>query len=202
VLDKEIVAAFSNPAGLPLYSAPTGAAAVGRLGGAFTALESRPDTVFVQAGQTQGWVRLVQISRSRSEVADFVSAMIRIYREDWDGARDFLGRVTENPATPAMLRTDAYLLRAMAGARAGRGSEQTSSDLDAAGKLSPNARRVVVYRAMAAISYATALEPCRRVAAAKAIAADLEEKRYVFPPGDPWLEQWPAFEKALGSGCG
>jgi hypothetical protein len=202
VLSKEVVAAFSAPTGLPLFSTPSGAGTVvGRLGREFAALEARPEAVLVQSADAKGWLRLPNISRNRSEVVDFVSAMVRVYRADWRGARDYFSRVIDNPAAPSALLTDAYLLRAMVSAQYGEKASEILFNLEKARALSPHARRVAIYEAMARIQAAAAEEPCKRVESSNAISQLLDARKYVFPANDPWLLQWQGVNAAWRAAC-
>jgi hypothetical protein len=201
VLRPDIVQAYSNPAGLPLFDSPTSQHEIGRLGSEFTAIESRPAAALVSANGKRGWIRMTEISRSRSEVTDFVSALVRIYRADWDGAAEYLGRVIDNPASPATLRTDAYLLRAMAHARSGRHVAEIAADLDAASRISPFARRVAIYRAMGAIQGALKRPPCEQRGTVENIAKWLAAMPNVFAADDPWLPQLHTVERVWTATC-
>jgi hypothetical protein len=60
---------------------------------------------------------LPQLSTNVSEVVDFVGAIVRVFRGDWNGAEQLMDRVIENGGTPNELRTDAYLYKGLAAAQ-------------------------------------------------------------------------------------
>lgn len=188
VLDKAVVARFSRPDAITLYASRDERRKVGRVGGRFLALESVPGAVKVRtaAGQ-EGWVSLPDLATQRSEVVDFVSGLVRIYRADWHGARELLARVSESPVAPTALRLDAALLSTRAGLLAGLPAEQMVAEMDRAAALSPNARRGAVYQTMIRLSAAGRREGCVDAALRAEIAAALDERRRLFLADDEWL---------------
>lgn len=190
VLDRAIVERYSRPDAIALYSSAEGGKEVGRLGGRFVALRSGPDAVYVRSAEgREGWVRLPELAANRSEVVDFVSAMIRVYRADWEGARTLLARVVESSTAPTALRTDAALLAARAGLMLGLPPATVLAELERAASLSPHARRGVVYGAMARLVAESTARDCPRDARLAAIDAWLRRHEGVFLSNDPWLEQ-------------
>jgi hypothetical protein len=203
VLDKALVELYSRPTGLALYAKPDGGDVVGRLGGRFLALRSGRDAVYVRgAGGREGWVRLQELAAARSEVVDFVSAMIRVYRADWDGARALLARVVAAPSTPAALRTDAALLRARAGLLAGLPPAEMIAEMKRAAAANPHARRAVLYEAAARIHPDEVRRSCPSAAELRELDAWLEGQAAVFPADDSWLAQWRRTLRAGREGCG
>jgi hypothetical protein len=189
VLEREIVDTYSRPDALRLYRTYRGNDAVGMLGPEFTALEHRPDAVKVKSGGVGGWVRLPRLTEQRTEVVDFVGGVIRIFRADWEGARDLFAKVIKNMHTPMHLRIDAHLYRAMAGAQLGLDVE---SDLAAAEKLNSYARRVVIFRAMSMLATYEGRGRAGRCSLLDRIEKLVTEKNFVLLPDDPWLAQWEA----------
>lgn len=77
VLRSDLLAELRDPAGLKLYASPTGGSVLGSAGDYFRALEQGPDSAeVVLPSQVQGWVRLRNLSRERSEVVQFSGALM------------------------------------------------------------------------------------------------------------------------------
>jgi hypothetical protein len=197
VLDKAVVERYSRPDAIALYASRGESREIGRVGGRFLALESVPGAVKVRtaAGQ-QGWVSLPDLAAQRSEVVDFVSGLVRIYRADWHGARELLARVSDSPVAPTALRLDAALLSARAGLLAGLPAEQMVAEMDRAAALSPNARRSAVYQTMIRLSAAGRREGCVDAASRAEIAAVIDQRRRLFVADDEWLAK---VEQVLGA---
>lgn len=187
-LTRAVVDSYSSPGALKLYASPTSTEAVGVVGGAFTALEQGANVARVESGGTRGWIRLPSLSASRSEVVDFVGAIIRVLRADWDGAARLFQNVITNPRAPASLKVDAHLYRGVALEHSGSGG---AAELRRAYELNPYDRTVVSYLLMshlAALMRTPASDPERGriVSAARELVAS---KRYLFPSDDPWLKR-------------
>jgi len=198
VLERSVVERYSRPDAIALFSQPEGGTEVGRLGGRFLALRSGPDAVFVRPAQGRdGWVQLPELAANRSEAVDFVSAMLRIYRADWEGARALFARVVESPAAPAALRLDAALLRARAGLLAGMSPAAMVAEMESAASLSPHARRGVLYEGMARIAAEASQHRCPRAERLDGLEQWLDGRAAVFAADDRWLQQW---RQALESG--
>jgi len=192
VLTGEVIRRYSRPGALLIYSSPRSQEAIGAVGDEFTALEHREGMVKVQSGRKTGWVRLPELSASRNEVVDFVGGIIRVFRADWAGAESLMSSVIENERAPNEIKTDAYLYRGFAAAQQNRPSEV---DFLEARKLSPYARRCIVYAVMGKLSeYRLAqlggtnggkhkgdlLRDARRL---------LDEHLYLFEPDDEWVAE-------------
>ena len=191
VLRPDIVKAFSRPDALPLFDAPAGGESVGHLGAEFRAVESRSDAVYVRpVAGAPGWLRLQQLADARGEVVDFVSGLVRIYRADWRGAADLLGRVVESPSTPSALRLDAALLRARAKLEAGDDLEGIVREVDQAASVSPYARRAVMYQAVVRLIALRGSPVCERKPKLQALRQWLADRSMPFVAGDAWLQQF------------
>jgi hypothetical protein len=134
---------------------------IGLTGDQFRALEQHSaEWVQIDAQGKRGWIRLPQLSTSRTEVVDFTSGVIRALRRDWEGAEDSLGQVVRNTNAPTAIRVDAH--RAVAiDARGGDFREEIAQ----AEKLNPGAKRVATYSIMsrlAALSRLPETDPNRR----------------------------------------
>jgi hypothetical protein len=202
VLERSVVERYSRPDAIALYSQPEGGTEVGRLGGRFLALRSDRDAVFVRPAQGRdGWVQLPELAANRSEAVDFVSAMLRIYRADWDGARALFARVVESPAAPAALRLDAALLRARAGLLAGMPPAAMVAEMESAASLSPHARRGVLYEGMARIAAEASQHRCPRAERLDGLEQWLDGRTAVFAADDRWLQQWRQALEAGRDAC-
>jgi len=198
VLERSVVERYSRPDAIALHSRADGGTEVGRLGGRFLALRTGPDAVYVRSAQgREGWVHLPDLAGNRSEVVDFVSAMLRIYRADWDGARALLARVVDSPAAPTSLRLDAALLSARAGLRAGMPPAAMVAEMERAASLSPYARRGALYEAMARITAEASQHRCPRAERLGALEQWLDGRTVVFAADDRWLQDW---RQALAAG--
>jgi hypothetical protein len=198
VLERAVVERYSRPDAIALYSQAEGGTEVGRLGGRFLALRSGRDAVFVRPAQgREGWVQLPELAANRSEVVDFVSAMVRIYRADWDGARELLARVVESAAAPTALRLDAALLSTRAGLLAGMPPSAMVVEMERAVSVSPHARRGVLYEAMARITAEKAQYRCPRAERLRGLGLWLDGRSGVFAADDSWVEHW---RQALSAG--
>lgn len=202
VLDRALVERYSRPDAIALHERPDGGAERGRLGSRFLALRSERDAVYVRSAQGQeGWVRLPELAANRSEAVEFVSAMLRIYRADWDGARALLDKVVAAPTTPTAVRVDAALLRARAGLLAGLPAAAMFAEMDRAAALSPHARRGVLYAAAARIHPGKAMQSCPSAADLAALRHWMEGRTDVFRTDDDWLAQWRHSLQAGRDGC-
>lgn len=111
VLEPSIVSQYKNPGALKIYSDKSLKNPVGILtGDDFLAAKHEPDGEWLIEPKPGGWVPLPKISSIPSEIPDFTGAMIRIYRNDWDGAKDLLNNVYKNDSISNSLRIDTLLL--------------------------------------------------------------------------------------------
>jgi hypothetical protein len=174
----------------------------GTIGGRITALESAPDMVRVRSDGGTGWLWLPDLSKSRSEIVDFIGGLVRTFRGDWNGAESLFDEVIANPQTPNNFRTDALLYKGFAAVQQGRSYERSFA---AASDLSPNAKRVVVYLVMGKLAdYRNALSRAATDSTRKSLLARihslLANNRYLFVDSDPWLLQTTADLKRLEHG--
>lgn len=184
VLRSEVLPLLNTPAGLPIYEDRGFARKIGELGGDFKAVEQGSDVARVQSGGVSGWVRLPGLSANRTEVTDFSGGLIRIYRKDWGGAIDLLGRVTSNTDAPVSIRVSSYLL--MAGAsrlfHEQTGAPDRSLELiQSAERLNPYLRETIKYKCMALLAARSRPESVRR------LEETVRTSGYLFPRDDGWL---------------
>jgi hypothetical protein len=194
VLRSDVVARYSAPAALKIYSAKEGGAELGTLGAQlFRARQHDGDRVLVVLNpgpaQVEGWVRLPSLSASRMEVVDFVGGLIRVMRTDWDGARTLIRRVLENTHTPTALRIDSLLYLGLLDekqGRSGRVSIQQAYDLN---RLAQSSATFMIMSAFAdygrVVSRGESAE--RRAAVVSEIRRLIDTQAFLFPEGDDWL---------------
>jgi hypothetical protein len=193
VLRAEIATQFSRPDALPLYSDSEGRNRIGTLPPVFDAQTQTSNSVRVITSDGAGWVVLPGLSNQRSEIVDFVGALVRLFRGDWVGVRDLLRRVLEG-VTPTSIKVDAYLLSAYAGARLGVNVEQ---ELRAAETLNPNAARVFVFRTMYRLEHIARASDSNRRELVQALQDDLNRNRVLFDETDSWFLACTAFLREL-----
>lgn len=186
LLDRDVVARYELPNALPVYRHRTGDEVMGQIGNSFVGEVIEPDQARIRFDGGRGWIRYGGLERGRSVVVEFVGALIRIHRTDWQGAASALSRVLKNKETKPRLRIDAGLLLGMALERNGRdGRPPIATALAAA----PYSRAAVQYMVMSHLSTMARLpgDPARRATAIKAVGDLLDAKRRLFPKDDPWL---------------
>lgn len=120
VLKQDVVDQYKNPGALVLRSHAHGRGkSLGPVGPAFKALISTPSDVQVTAQQSgkTGWINLPLLAQNQSEVSDFISGLVRVFRADYVGAQKYLLAVIENPEAGITVKTDAHLYLAVAAYR-------------------------------------------------------------------------------------
>ncbi len=182
VLKAEVVEKFSLPSALELTVSRDGGEQLGALGAEFRALEQHGDAARVESGGVRGWVRLPQLSTTRSEVVDFAGGIARLLRRDAYGAVQLLERVADNPATPAALEIDSLILQGVA-------LESLYVDgwplIERAYDLNPHSRITARYRLMKQISNLARFRNDKRRRAALEHA--LADTRHLFAGDEPWV---------------
>jgi hypothetical protein len=194
VIRSELMPELTAPAGLKLYSQPSGPQTLGFVGDYFKALEQGSDSAkVVTPNGTRGWIRLPNLSTEHSEVVDFSGGVVRILRNDWDGAIQLLRKAAENPRAPTSVRDDSYLYIAIATARSGG---DPSPWIQKAYELNPYSRTVLQYLCMAKL----ALLVHSDVLAANRSAPQIEALRQITAAGgplysrdDPWFNNLKSY---------
>lgn len=188
-LRSEVVDKYSGtPAGLPMFADRDETHPIGYAGDEFKAqTQYSAEWAKIVSGGKEGWVRLPELSTSRTEVVDFASGMIRVLRRDWEGADEAFAKVIQNSHTPAAIRIDAHLLRAVAiDARGGDSRDEIAQ----AEQLNPRARRVAVYSIMSDLARFRRLGDAD-VAEKRKLMDELDskvnERSSVFPKDSEWL---------------
>lgn len=192
VLKSDVIARYSNPRGMILFSDPQGLHAIGSVGEEMQALEQSPTAARVVAptrtAAPVGWIMLPELAESRTEAVDFVSGLIRIYRADWDGAIQMMRRALENPNAPTKVRLDANLYIAMAAAQKPvMDTDTMQTALNAAETLVPENRAVTMYKVMADIAQASKASAGQRTRFLDEADGLLTQRAWVFSDSDSWL---------------
>jgi hypothetical protein len=188
VLDAGIVEKYSLPTALEIHSARRGGEVLGSVGSQMRATQFEPDLAYVRSGGVEGWVRLPELSRQRSELVEVAAGIVRVYRGDFEGAVASFTRVLDNPNTRTPLRIDALLYRGMAKERLGRSGRK---DFLQAYGLSPFAQTTVRYLITSDLA-ALARGDLSAGGAAEVrdrLRSTIERERYLFAPDDPWLKR-------------
>jgi hypothetical protein len=186
VLKQDVIPMLSTQVGIPVYKDKTFTQQIGALSGDFTALEQGPNIARVRGSgiPDSGWVRLPGLSNNRSEVTDFAGGLIRIFRRDWSGAIELLGRVTKTPNAPVSIRISSYQLMSAASQllHDQTGAHNHSVEYaEAAEKLNPYLRETVKFKCMALLAVD------RLPATTKKLEDTVRAGGYLFPKDDPWL---------------
>ena len=191
VLNAEVIARYSNAQGIPVFSDSAGQHAIGFVGQQMRALQQLPTAALIVTGTSrvlQGWIMLPALAESRSEAVDFVSGLVRIYRADWGGAIDMMGKVVANRNAPTKLQADANLYIAMAAAqKQGMDIDTMQGALGAAEELMPESRSVTMYKIMADLAMALKAPPAQRAELLGAADTLLTERAWIFGDSDNWL---------------
>lgn len=201
VLPPDLVERYSVPSGLTIYAErSTQSAVLGQAGIEFRALEQGRDWARIRSPSegpaTTGWVSLTGLPDAKTQVTDFVAGMIRALRTDWDGAAELFENVLADPNVSSSLRVDALLYLGLARIKNG---EAGTSELDQAREISPNSRMTILYGLMGRIEeLAGGPDAARAAALVVEMTRIIEERRYVFPPADPWLTKAERLIEALG----
>ena len=187
LLDGDVVKRFGRPTALAIYRDRTSDEIVGQIGASFVGEIIEPDQARIRSGGVRGWIRYEGLGRGRSVVVEFVSALVRIHRADWQGAASALARVLGEKKTKPRLRIDAGLLLGMALERDGRDGR---ASIAAALALAPHSRVAVQYMVMGHLSAMArfADDADRRATETDAVRKLLDAKGQLFARDDPWLD--------------
>jgi uncharacterized surface protein with fasciclin (FAS1) repeats len=132
----------------------------------------------------QGWLYLPKIGE-RSEVVDFVAAVIRLQRGDYQGADQVLSNVGASEAGTA-IRVDALLLQAVARELSGVSGREA---LQAAEKLNPFLRLTFQVKVMSDLrDLQSAADSSARDRLVQSAKATLDEGKKLFDPNDNWYK--------------
>lgn len=189
VLAADVVQKFRRPAALTVYGED--GQALGPIGPSFigTIFERGRARVISRNGRS-GWVRFPELADKSTALIDFIAALIRIYRADWEAAATALRRVLGTPKLKPRIAGHARLLLGMALDRRGLDGR---SEIEAAYRNDPYSDVVVRYLVMSnltALKRAVDAGNTARVAATVARLRKLiADTRHLFPPNDPWMRR-------------
>lgn len=190
VLRADLLADLREPSGLKLYDGPSGTETHGYTGDYFQALEQGPDSAKVRLpdGRT-GWVRLPNLSRNPSEVVNFSAGLLRVFRQDWDGATALLQRVVNNPHAPTGVRIDALLYLAIAAAHTGG---DPYGFVRSAYELEPYSKTTIQYLCMVQL-WEISRAPQTASDRAKTLREILQRNQRLLAPNDHWFAKISTF---------
>ncbi len=191
VLTKQVIENYSALNSIALYDPQNTNQRIGTVGNSLEALVQHGDKALVTSQGVTGVVKLPELSASRSEVVDFVSGLMGIFRGDWKRALHYFAQVVDNPNTPTEVRIDAYLYRAMANNQLGRSG---TKDIRRARELNPYTLRIIRFGIMDKLSglkraLKNADSDSHLGYKVKAIVDFTKQHQSDFLPGDPWLRQ-------------
>lgn len=151
VLAKDVIENYSLPSALKIYSARRGGEPIGTVGNSYRGIQLEPELGLAKviADGVTGWVRLPQLGKRPTEVAAFVSGVIKIFRADWEGALKAMEQVINNPRTSTPLKIDAHLYAGMATEQLGKSGRE---HFETALALNPYAHRAVEYLLMGEVA--------------------------------------------------
>jgi hypothetical protein len=190
VLRPDLLAELKDPSGLKLYASPSGDVILSPVGDYFRALQQGPDSAqVILPDGTKGWVRLPNLSRERSEVVHFAGALVRVFRQDWSGARELFVKVVNNPNAPAAVKIDSYLYLAVAEDKSGGDPDPW---LRKAYELNPYSKIIVQYMCMSHLATLSRMsENDRRgdkgAQRRRLLNQILETTQPLFPRDDGWI---------------
>ncbi|MGA1840952.1 MAG: hypothetical protein ACMUIU_10030 [bacterium] len=190
VLRKEVIERYSLPSALKIYEKRIGGEPIGIVGDSYIGIQFEPSLAKVRSGNVEGWVRLPELGKKRTEVGDFVAGIIRIFRGDWQGAASSMRRVVENPNSITLLKIDAYLYWGMALERQGKSGR---TKIENAYRLNPYSLTTIRYIIMSDLSALKRLSDITGSKAQKSklistMRSTIDRHAYLFPKNDPWLQ--------------
>jgi hypothetical protein len=190
VLRSDLLAELKDPSGLKLYASPSGDVILGTVGDYFRAIQQGPDSAqVILPDGTKGWVRLPNLSRERSEVVHFAGALVRVFRQDWSGAKELFIKVVNNPNAPAAVKIDSYLYLAVAEDKSGGDPDLW---LRKAYELNPYSKTIVQYMCVNHLVALTRMSEGDRRGGKGAqqrrlLDQILETTQPLFPRDDSWI---------------
>lgn len=185
VLPAEFVKTYRSPSALAMRRRKGAGPKLGHLGKRFDRIQSDGPYALVYSGGKRGWVYLPQIGKHQPEIIDFIAGVMRIYRRDWQGAIDLLGKVVRNQQAPTGLRLDSFLYLIRAKSELGLAADE---EVRQALALAPASRRAIQYVAMHYLARGCLRTGAGCTPAAIEFLQNLPGKYGpLFTDGDPWL---------------
>lgn len=187
VLQKNIVDKYQTITGIPIYADNNFKKVVGSIGLEFRALKYQNDAVFLRSGGTTGWVELPELWNSHSEIVSFTSAIIRIFRGDWLGARELLQKVIENTNTPQAILIDAQIFNGIIEEKLGNSGVSYFLSAFNLNKFNKVGAQYVIFGLLAE-KLRLDKEKINSDDISKKLLEFINEVKYLFPDSDTWLQ--------------
>ncbi len=190
-LPSDFVQKYSTPGALKILKrASPGSPSLGHLGRVYRHCGSKGNFACVTSKNRKGWVHLPQLGKHKPEIVDFVGAIVRIYRGDWQGSIQLFNRVIENKNAPVNLVIDSHLYIIRAKSELNLPADK---EMDSVLAITFPSRSVVQYLAMNLIQRCFALPGQRSGRCSEDDKTRLSElvlkNRALFQKQDPWFER-------------
>jgi len=186
VLRRDIVDRYQNRS-LPIYSSPNLQQVIGTIGREFRALEYRDDLVYLRSGSLIGWVPLPELADSRSEIVSFTSALIRILRGDWPGARELLRAAGTSENLPQAILIDITLYNGLIEEKLGQSGLKYFYSAYELNRFNEAAARYVVFGLLSEKFRLNKLGKNSKAISTEATTF-IQQSKYLFANDDPWLK--------------
>lgn len=185
----------NDPTDIEIYDQPDGKV-VGQLVDDFVAMERQSDyaKVRLKPSKKQVWIHLPKLPSMSApdkpnEVVSFCGGLIRLFREDWQGALDMFTEVVSNESSPTAIKIDAYLYMAIAASKLKK-DDDSFVFLTLAYRLNPYYKMTTKYLCM---SYLSQIANHPRAEGVQSNIASLRQllnqNRALFANNDPWIAQ-------------
>jgi hypothetical protein len=187
VLRKEIVDKYQTISNLPIYSDQNFQNIVGSIGPEFRAHQYQKDAVNLTSGKVTGWVPLPSLADSHSEIISFTSAIIRILRGDWVGARELLEQTAKSDNLPQAILIDTTIYNGVIEEKLGRSGLRyfySAYDLNKFNKVS--AQYVIIGLVSEKLRLEKSGKSTKNVS--EEASRFLRESNYLFVTDESWME--------------
>lgn len=202
ILRSDFQPGISDPTDISVYDNPNGKV-VGRLVDDFVALEREGEyaKLRLRPSNRLGWIHLPRLPKlsnpnESNEVISFCGGLIRLFREDWEGAMELLKEVVTTREVPTSVKIDTFLYLAIAADKLKK-YEESLSFIAEAYRLNPYAVTTTKYLCMSYLSQIAnrpRAEETRK--AVQSLQEILKKNRVLFPGKDPWIAR---VESAIAS---
>lgn len=115
-LKDDVLANLNEPGGLPLFAEPSADSQhIGKVGDYFTRVSQQGDfaQVTIPNSAKQGWIRTPSLSSKRVESLAFAAGILKIFRQDWEGAEHDFSDALGASVVPLPVRVDSQLYFAL-----------------------------------------------------------------------------------------
>jgi hypothetical protein len=193
------LAAYDSPDLLEVHRGGPKGPVVGRIGDGFRALrqEATSAEVITYSG-IHGYIETPIPRREVTAIGDFVGAIIRLLRSDWDGALALFSQADQSTALPLSLSVDAQLMSAYCLEQRGQNGRRS---VEKAADLSPSAPRVLKARTMVLLAEIVRSERARDAASVGRQTAEYRRAvaalSQALGSDDPWVQQATAISATL-----